>query len=142
MEAVEQRAVLLVCGSRDWQDRSKVNYYVKRWITRQRDRGREPVVVSGGARGVDTTAENTAERNDCAFLRVPAQWDRYGKKAGHIRNSLMLSLAKDLASEQAGALLLHAMAFHQNESRGTADMIRKLEASAVKMKVYSSTIRD
>lgn len=44
-------------------------------------------IVSGGARGADTIAEGIAD--DLGLIRYiyHAEWDKYGKRAGMIRNS-------------------------------------------------------
>lgn len=44
------------------------------------------MVISGGAIGVDTLAEQWAARNNMATLIFRPRWDMYGKKAGFIRN--------------------------------------------------------
>jgi len=44
------------------------------------------LVISGGARGVDTLAERFAKEFNIETQIFPADWNRYGKAAGHIRN--------------------------------------------------------
>jgi len=51
-------------------------------------------IISGGAPGADTTAENWAVNNHCDIERFPADWERYGKRAGFIRNQEMLDKGK------------------------------------------------
>lgn len=53
-------------------------------------------IVAGGARGVDTTARVLAERFDIAYKEFPADWDKYGKKAGYLRNVQMADYADAL----------------------------------------------
>jgi len=50
-------------------------------------------VVSGGARGVDTLGERWAKKNNIPVKVFPADWKRYGKKAGFIRNVEMAKYA-------------------------------------------------
>jgi hypothetical protein len=47
------------------------------------------VILHGAARGVDTLAQKYAEAHCISVVAFPAQWDRYGKSAGPIRNNLM-----------------------------------------------------
>lgn len=47
------------------------------------------VIVSGGARGVDSLAEAYAEERGYIKAIFPADWDRYGKSAGYRRNVQM-----------------------------------------------------
>ena len=68
-------------------------------------------IVSGGAHGVDTEAIRYAVDNKMLFETFPANWNKYGKGAGVIRN---LQMAK-----YADALL----AIWDGQSRGTKHMI-------------------
>jgi len=44
------------------------------------------ILVSGGARGVDTWASDQAINNTKLSIVHYAEWDKYGKKAGFLRN--------------------------------------------------------
>lgn len=46
-------------------------------------------IVSGGAQGVDSTAENYAITFCHPFKKFEAEWDKYGVAAGPIRNKAM-----------------------------------------------------
>lgn len=46
-------------------------------------------VISGGARGVDSLGEKWAENNGVEVQRYLADWDKYGKRAGIVRNKEM-----------------------------------------------------
>ena len=67
-------------------------------------------VVSGTARGVDKCGEGWATAYHIPIARFPADWDHYGKAAGHIRNKQM--------AEYADALLI----IWNGESRGSKNM--------------------
>lgn len=54
------------------------------------------VVISGTARGVDRLGEEWAKDNSVPIERYPADWDKYGKKAGYLRNSQMAEIAEAL----------------------------------------------
>ena len=69
-------------------------------------------VISGTAQGADMLGEQWARENNIPLRRFPADWNQYGRSAGHRRNVEM--------AENADALI----ALWQGESRGTADMIR------------------
>ena len=47
------------------------------------------VIVSGGATGVDSIAEDYARRNDYRLIVFPANWKKFGASAGFIRNEEM-----------------------------------------------------
>jgi len=69
------------------------------------------VVISGCANGVDKIGEEWAELNNIEVQRFPADWDKYGKKAGFIRNSEMAKAADGL------------IAIYDGISKGTKNMI-------------------
>lgn len=69
-------------------------------------------IVSGGARGVDTMGELTAEFLGIPCSRFPADWKTHGRhRAGPIRNRQMADYAEAL------------IAIWDGESSGTKDMI-------------------
>lgn len=76
----------LVVGSRTFQDydllKSKLNHLLQ-------NQGNEVVIVSGGAKGADSLAERYAKEKDLPLKIFPAEWGKYGKSAGYIRNEEM-----------------------------------------------------
>jgi len=50
-------------------------------------------VISGAARGVDQLGEMYARLNNIPLTSMPADWDKYGKAAGPIRNAEMGKVA-------------------------------------------------
>ena len=76
-------------------------------------------LVHGGARGADTLAMLWAEKRNIQVRCFPADWDKYGKKAGYIRNKQMA---------EYGELLI---AFWDGESKGTKMMIELAKESNV-----------
>ena len=72
-------------------------------------------IISGMAKGADTLAVKFAEHYGLPCLKFPADWARYGKGAGPVRNQQMLDEGKpDLI-----------IAFPMQSSRGTRDMIKR-----------------
>lgn len=69
------------------------------------------VVISGTANGADKLGERWAIENNIHLEKYPAEWNKYGKRAGYLRNLVM--------SEKADALL----ALWDGKSRGTKHMI-------------------
>lgn len=68
-------------------------------------------IVSGGARGVDRLGEKCAQELGIPVKVFKADWDRYGKGAGHIRNEQMANYANAL------------IAVWDGKSKGTKNMI-------------------
>lgn len=119
---------LLICGDRHWSDRSLiVDCLVAIGPSRI------ACVIHGDAPGADTLAGVAAKRLGIDVVAVPADWDTYPNGAGPIRNQKMLT------DEQPTA----ALAFHDRieESRGTADMVRRLERARVTHSIISHRTR-
>lgn len=68
-------------------------------------------IVSGGARGADFIGKKLATLNEIPYVEFPADWERYGKRAGVIRN-------KDIIQHSDIVLALW-----DGESRGTANAL-------------------
>ena len=73
---------LAVIGSRDFDD---FDLFVK-VMDRLRLVKDIQVIISGGARGADAMAAHYAEVNEIPLTEFEADWDKYGKGAGFIRN--------------------------------------------------------
>lgn len=72
-------------------------------------------VVSGAARGVDYLGERWAQARGIGVRSFPADWDRYGRGAGHMRNEDMARVGEAL------------IALPCKHSRGTLNMIERAE---------------
>ena len=79
-------------------------------------------IISGGARGADTLAENYAENNGLECTIFKPDWDKYGKAAGFIRNQFIVDNSDII------------IAFWNGESKGTRDTIDK--ARKVKKPIF------
>src|SRR3990167_4379477 len=73
----------------------------------------QPTIVSGGATGVDTVAVEQAAASGYPVIVITPQWEKYGRSAGFLRNSLIVDHA-DMV-----------LAFWDEKSRGTIDTINK-----------------
>lgn len=105
---------LLVAGSREGFTREFVHAKLDELY------GHVPVesVMHGGARGIDTWAGEWAEkREDASVVVVEADWGRYGRAAGPLRNGVMV----DHCTE--------ACVFWDGESPGTHDTLVRLRES-------------
>ncbi len=80
-------------------------------------------VVSGCAKGGDAFGESWASWNKIPIKKFPANWELYGKAAGHIRNSEMAEYADGL------------IAFIINNSKGTSNMIKQAKENNLWIKV-------
>lgn len=96
---------LVIAGSRGFQDYE----LMKQVLTPYLDKIDE--IVSGTASGADRLGERFAHEHNIKLTKFPADWDRYGKRAGYIRNEKMAVYATDV------------IVFWDSTSRGTKHMI-------------------
>lgn len=101
---------IIIAGSRTFNNYPLLEKNVDEYIS-DLNITDEIQIVSGGARGADKLGEKYAE--ECGYdLKVfPADWNKYGKRAGYLRNEQM--------AEYADYLIV----FWDNQSRGTKHMI-------------------
>jgi hypothetical protein len=81
-------------------------------------------VLSGGARGADSFGELWAKEKELRVVKFPAQWDKFGKKAGILRNEKMSKVAHGL------------IAVWDGESRGTRAMIGLAMSEGLRVFVF------
>ena len=99
---------VLVCGGRDYSDKK----YLEEFLDRVHEETPITILIHGAARGADRLAGMWAKSRELELIEVPAEWDRYGKAAGHIRNSEMLTHKPNLVVAFPGG-------------KGTSNMIKK-----------------
>ena len=100
-----------IAGCRDYTDYAQAKAYIDFCLSRI---GQQYtiVIVSGGCRGADMLGERYARENGLSVERYPAQWDKYGRSAGPVRNREMARRAD------------YVICFWDGKSRGTQSMIR------------------
>jgi hypothetical protein len=103
---------LLVCGGRHYGATAAERDALYMEISRLRPH----IIINGGAEGADELARAWAHYHGKLCLTYPAEWRRYGRAAGPMRNQRMLD------EGQPDALLAAP------GSRGTADMVRRARA--------------
>ena len=83
------------------------------------------VIISGHAVGADRAAEDWAVVNWAHWIEFPADWKKYGKSAGYIRNKQMLVEGRpDLVVAFPGG-------------RGTANMVKLAKEAGVPVIEYT-----
>lgn len=108
---------VLGCGDRNWKDRELIYRHLK-------DLSEDTVIIIGMCRGADLLIYEVAIELGFTILKFPAEWHKYGRAAGPIRNKQMLIEGKPDV----------VMAFHSNinVSKGTKDMLKQADAAGVK----------
>lgn len=108
---------VIIAGGRDFTDYHKLKTYMN-CLLQLLDKS-QVEIISGGAKGADSLGERYAREFGYKLKRFPANWNKYGKAAGPIRNKEMALYA----AEAKGVLV----AFWDGSSRGTYDMITRAE---------------
>ena len=75
-----------IVGSRNFSNLKQVREYVRSLPS-------DTIIVSGGAKGVDSTAEIEARKCGFEVISFLPDWTKHGKSAGFIRNELIISRA-------------------------------------------------
>lgn len=108
---------IAIVGSRNYPDLNAVMAYVN-------SLPKDTIVVSGGAKGVDSVAEYTARMRGLQVEIYKPDWDKYGKSAGFRRNADIVNAAD------------HLTAFWYNMSKGTANSIELADKRGIPTTIY------
>ena len=107
MAAEKKEFRLVVAGSRDFDDYTLLSAELDKLLA-----GKTNItIVSGTARGADRLGERYAAEHNLRIERFPAEWEKYHKGAGPIRNMKMVQSADVV------------IVFWDNESSGTKNII-------------------
>jgi hypothetical protein len=102
----------IFCGSRHWKD--------EKAIKRGFDEFQPHFVICGGQRGADALSIEEAKARKCRLGVYEADFQKYGRAAGPIRNAKMLD--RLLALEKKG-WEISVVAFPHPSGKGTQNMI-------------------
>ena len=98
------------CGDRHWD-----NYdWIEETMAKMKEHLGEFFVIEGEADGADKASKYLAQLHDLPFQGFKADWTKYGKAAGPIRNAEMLK------QHPHGVLAFH---LDLRKSKGTANMV-------------------
>lgn len=84
----------------------------------------ESIIVSGGAVGVDRTAELYGKLRDLKTIVYKPDWDTFGRSAGYRRNVTIIGDAD------------RVIAFQHNKSKGTQHSIDLAVKKGIPVKLY------
>jgi YspA, cpYpsA-related SLOG family len=118
---------LLVCGSRTFTDRARLRQLIDQAAT-QAEAG-AVVLIEGGARGADRLAGELARERGWTHHTYPADWHTEGRSAGPRRNARMLRQGRP-------DLVLAFVTTRLQDSRGTADLVRRARAAGIEVRVF------
>lgn len=121
---------IIIAGGRHFLDAHLVQEKCTPIIQDLRNKGFKIEIVSGHASGADTLGEFYAESRQIPVKLFPAEWSKYGKRAGFLRNEQMADYAKE---QGYGGLI----AFWDGKSPGTKSMIELAKRKGLEVLVVN-----
>jgi hypothetical protein len=123
----EKQLRVLICGSRDWQDKRRIGRYIDSVLAAEQLAPENLTVIHGACKGADHHAGMEAKGRGCQVLEFPANWAKFGLSAGPKRNQQMLTEGKPD----------RVVAFHADweNSKGTRDMINRTKFHGVPFEI-------
>lgn len=124
-----------VTGSRQWHDRPRIRAILKRLQREAEAAGEEFIVIHGACPdGADKIADEICQSElglvpGETLIREPAQWKRYGRAAGPVRNQKILN--------DHGPNIVYAFR-NGTRSSGTDDMIKRAKKAKVPTRVLTA----
>ena len=101
---------VIIAGGRDFHDFPTLCVTMDN-LLKEKVRTCKITIISGGARGADTLGERYAKLRNLTVIRMKADWKKYGRTAGFVRNGDMLNRADGV------------VCFWDKRSKGTLHMI-------------------
>ena len=108
---------IIIAGGREFNDFKRLSQTCDKVISGYCNDDINITIISGNAKGTDRLGESYARMKGYNLQIFPADWFKYGRKAGIIRNAQMAEYA---TSDNATGVLI---AFWNGKSKGTGNMI-------------------
>ena len=121
---MSNNAKLLICGGRHFDDYSTLEAHVKKILSEHSLRYENIEIVSGHCEGADRLGERFAAEHGVPVKLFPADWKKYGRAAGPIRNKQMV----DYISEFPDSIVL---GFVSENSKGTKNTIKQAQTKGI-----------
>ena len=115
---------VLVCGERTFSDRGVIDQTLRDLAAQTVDLH----VIAGKARGADRLVAECASAQQIPVTEYPADWARYGRAAGSIRNAQML--------REGHPREVFAFFLDRSRSRGTTNMVSLALKQGLVVHVY------
>lgn len=110
---------VIIAGGRDFNDYELLQKVCDYYLQNQK----QIEIVSGNARGADKLGERYANEHNLQLKLFPANWDKFSKSAGYIRNEEMAKYGNGL------------IAFWNGKSKGTKHMIDLANQHNLKIRI-------
>ncbi|KOV84720.1 DUF2493 domain-containing protein [Nocardia sp. NRRL S-836] len=115
---------ILITGSRTWADRAMIRAALAEvWNP-------DSVLVSGACpNGADALCEACWAHWGGKIERHPADWDRYGRRAGFVRNEEIVKAGADVC-----------LAFIRGNSAGASNTAKLAQEAGIETRIFRSAI--
>jgi len=117
---------LLICGDRNWSDGNAIREVIEKF--------KPLIIIEGECSGADTLARLSAETMGIEVLRFPADWEKYGRAAGPIRNSQML--------KEGNPDIVVGFHYKIDESKGTKDMLTRAKKAGKPTFIFDGELKE
>ncbi len=118
---------IVIAGCRYYNNYNEAKEYID-FCIREIKKNNTIVILSGGCRGADAIGERYAIENGYEIRKFVADWDKYGKAAGPIRNEQMAIEAD------------YIICFWDYKSRGTKSMIENAKKYSKPYKIKNISL--
>ena len=118
---------IVIAGCRYYNNYDEAKDYID-FCIREIKKNNTIVILSGGCRGADAIGERYAIENGYEISKFVANWDKYGKAAGPIRNEQMAIEAD------------YIICFWDYKSRGTKSMIENAKKYSKPYKIKNISL--
>lgn len=123
MANYSSKVALAIVGSRNYNEYDNFCVHLNHWI-KTHPGFKINSIVSGGAKGVDSLAHKYAEAHNIPITIHYANWVKYSRSAGPMRNQLIVNDAT------------HLIAFPDKRSVGTWDSVNKAKKKKIAVTIF------
>lgn len=125
----DRKARIIICGGRHFNDYERLESVMNEVMSKIEPWRDVIEIVSGHCEGADQLGEIYASNHGLPCKVFPAQWEKYGRAAGPIRNSEMVKYASE-------AEMPVVVAFRSPRTKGTNDTVKKATKQGFKVFVF------
>ena len=124
MHPAEYKQVILVTGGREWANYETTQRAMEIVGSKWKKTPQSVLVIHGECRGADRLAGKSAKELGYTIQSAPADWKKYGRSAGYVRNAEMIEQALEYHTKGVPTTVL---AFHSDieKSKGTKHCIEQ-----------------
>ena len=120
---------ILICGGRHFDNYNLLESTVTNYLIQQGIKNKNLEIVSGHCPGADLLGEKFSKEHKTALRVFPAQWTRYGKAAGPLRNKEMINYLSSFDNK----LVIAFVSPNSKGTRNTIALARKLKINVIEI---------